>query len=60
MMFEELYKLNNKILTPSELDILWENEAIESIENLGSSGFYLNKIWYVVNLINGTNINVYV
>lgn len=59
-MFEELYKLNNKILTPKELDILWENELIESIENLGNSGFYLGKIWYVVNLINNTNINVYV
>ena len=59
-MLNDIYKLNNKILKPSELDILWENELIESIENLGNSGFYLGKIWYVVNLVNGTNINVYI
>lgn len=59
-MLNDIYKLNNKILKPNELDILWENELIESIENLGNSGFYLNKIWYVVNLINGENINIYV
>lgn len=59
-MLNDIYKLNNKVLKPSELDILWENELIESIENLGNSGLYLNKIWYVVNLVNGTNINVYI
>lgn len=59
-MLNDIYKLNNKILKPNELDILWENELIESIESLGNSGFYLGKIWYVVNLVNGTNINVYI
>lgn len=59
-MYEELYKLNNRILKPHELDLLWENDKIASIENLGNSGFYVGKIWYVVNLANGTNINVYI
>ena len=57
--FDYIMALNNKVLTPDQLNELEENEFIESVECLGCSGYKVGYKWYDVRVW-GRNIDVYV
>ena len=59
MRKEEIYSLDNKIITEDEYDSLESNEYVTSIDCLGISSQYTSCNWYSVELINNDSINVF-
>ena len=53
MEYEELLRLDNKILTESELEELQEHELVTYWENVGSSSQYPGATWYDVFISEG-------
>ena len=53
-------KYNNTTLTVEELEKLQELEDVKEVINCGSSGYKIGCTWYLVELQNGEEINVYV
>lgn len=52
--------LEDKFLTSDELEEIWENEHIESIENNGLSSLHYGYTWFTVTLDDGTEYDIYV
>ena len=53
-------KYNNTILTVKELEELEELQEVRDVINCGNSGYKIGYNWYIVELENGEEINVYV
>lgn len=53
-------KYNNTILTLEELEELEELQEVRDVINCGNSGYKIGYNWYIVELENGEEINVYV
>ena len=50
MGYDELFKLNNEILTVEEMEQLEEHELVTWFENLGESGNKSGCYWYDVQI----------
>ena len=53
-------KYNNTILTLEELEELEELQEVKEVINSGNSGYKIGYTWYIVELQDGQEINVYV
>jgi hypothetical protein len=54
-----LSRLNGKIITPLAMEVLQQTKEVISIVFGGLSTIYSNHWKYIVNFINGKNIEVY-
>ena len=60
LTLEEIKELNCEIVAEDKLlSELWENEFVERLENLGSSGYKTGCTWYDVQLVDGSRIDIY-
>lgn len=59
MILEDIIKLEGQIITKEKLNELVKSEFIAFFQNCGSSGLKIGYTWYILNLIDGTEINFY-
>lgn len=55
----EIRKFDKNIITDSQFELICENPFVESVENLGLSGYRIGYYWYDVQFSDGTNIDIY-
>ncbi len=60
MTLEQVKELEGQIITVEQSEVLEESDHIESWENCGMSGVYPSCLWYVYNLTDGEELNVYI
>lgn len=53
-------KIYNTILTVEELEELQELQEVKEIINCGNSGYKIGYKWYIIELQDGQELNVYV
>lgn len=56
---EGIKEFDGEVITENDFESLWESTFVENCENCGESGIYYGHTWYVLYLIDGTEISVY-
>lgn len=59
LSLEEVKEYDDKQVTDEQYDKIIESEAVVEVENLGVSGRYPYCTWFIVKLIDGTEVNIY-
>ena len=60
MNIEDIKRLECQVVTDDEFVEIEENENVKSMQYNGHSGLYYNKQWFTVDLIDGSEVDIYV
>lgn len=60
MTLEELEEFNAKPITEDQLEELKNCDLVDNVQDNGSAPMYPNLNWFIITLINGREINVFV
>ncbi|MDP0488429.1 MAG: hypothetical protein Q7K48_04085 [Fusobacterium sp. JB021] len=59
MTLEDIFKIEGTIITTEKLNEIMQSEFIAFFQNCGASGLKIGYTWYILNLIDGTEVNFY-
>lgn len=59
MSREEILKLEGKIIDKELFQRIFESECVINFQNCGMSGLKKGYYWFIVTLIDGTEVNLY-
>lgn len=59
MTLKKIKKLNNKIISDNQFEMLEESEYVEWMECVGFSSSNIGCLWWDVKLVDGTSIDVF-
>ena len=59
MKREDILKLEGKIIEKEVFQEMFESEEVINFQNCGASGLKKGYIWFIVTLIDGTEVNLY-
>ncbi|WP_300357758.1 hypothetical protein [Fusobacterium sp.] len=59
MTREDILKLEGKIIDKELFQFIFENENVMNFQNCGMSGLKKGYVWFIITLIDGTEVNVY-
>ena len=60
MTLEEVIEFNSMPITEEQLEELKECDLVDDIQDNGDAPMYPNLRWYILTLVNGKEINVFV
>lgn len=58
LSLEEVKEYDGKQVTNEQYDNIIESEAVVEVENIGCSGMCPYCIWFIVKLVDGTEVNI--
>ncbi len=56
---EEILNLEGKIIEKEFFQLMFESECVMNFQNCGMSGLKKGYNWFIVTLIDGTEVNLY-
>lgn len=59
MTREEILSLEGKIVEKEFFQSIFESEEVMNFQNCGASGLKKGYFWFIVTLIDGTEVNMY-
>lgn len=59
MKKEDILKLEGKIIEKEVFQEMFESEEVINFQNCGASGLKKGYVWFIVTLIDGTEVNLY-
>ncbi|WP_300331587.1 hypothetical protein [Fusobacterium sp.] len=60
MTLEEIIEFNAMPITEEQLEDLKNSDLVEDVQDNGDAPMYPNLTWYILTLVNGKEINVFV
>lgn len=59
MTKEEILALDTEFITKEIFEEIFNSDCIIGFQNIGKSGLFENYNWYIVTLVDGTDVNLY-